>query len=1061
MGPSRDTSGYPVRENGYIYSGREKGHMYPARENGYMYPVRENGYGYPAGGTGYTYPFREDGFTSSAKTSKMSGERPSNSSDERKPSCFKRLSNIITTGLETIFYRIGKLIGLHPWITILLAVGVVGLFALGFLRFKESTDQYKLWVPDGADVLSQKEWVDTHFPAKRRFITVIMTNDDILKPESIRAMKDFYDKTINLSTPTGNNLSTLCFRSGNACQVTGLLELWKFNDTIIDALSDSDIISQINSVTTSPMYLSDYQIRNVLGKYTESSGEITAARATTMTWILKGDADLLAESEELESKFIEFIQEAQDGIKETFVYASRTFKDEGSGSIQNDIKLLSIGYVIVITFVVIVLGRFNMVEQRIGLSLCGIMCIGLSILFSIGLGSAAGYEYGPIHSILPFLMLGIGVDDMFVIVGCLNNLSPQEQGLHIPEKIGRTLRHAGVSVTVTSLTDIVAFGIGATTVLPALTSFCVYASLGITALFLLQTTLFVACLTLDLERSSTNRDAILCCYKHKNYKSNDCSQRDFERSFFKKFFAPFLMKFPVKVVVIITALGLLGANIYGVINLKEESDPSWFFPSDSYALKYNKAKAQYFPEDGYPSAVYCGDINYLENKVKLQEMYQGLVNHGNTYSGSVDSPFQSFDKWLNTTTDPNVTDLLNQDKVPSTVEHYNTLMGRFTSQEPSGRRYSSFVNIKMPEVTISSSKITFQHKDEDSVREDIKAMDSFRDLVKTVGLPCFVFGQRYTSLETNKIIQIELYRNLGLAAAAVFIVTLILIAHLWTSVLVFTCVILTLVDVMGCMYFWGLTIDTVSSVILILAIGLAVDYSAHIGHTFMTITGKRQERTISTLTDIAPPVFNGGFSTFLAFILLATSESYVFITFFKIFFLVVLFGLFHGLMYLPVLLSWFGPQPYLSAERRAEDVEHLHPGHPIETKHGHENHVFHLQNDWKSALSVPDTHISSNRGPLPPIPAADYDHHLFGHHHHGNHHGHHHEHHHHKHKPYHRDELHRHFPHSDERVPEYSNQYYAERDSYRDPYKNASNSHDGDFDNILDGVEIYRGSRRH
>lgn len=59
--------------------------------------------------------------------------------------------------------------------------------------------------------------------------------------------------------------------------------------------------------------------------------------------------------------------------------------------------------------------------------------------------------------------------------------------------------------------------------------------------------------------------------------------------------------------VIIIALGLLGANIYGVINLKQESDPSWFYPADSYGLKYLNAKAKYFPDDGIGSAVYCGE----------------------------------------------------------------------------------------------------------------------------------------------------------------------------------------------------------------------------------------------------------------------------------------------------------------------------------------------------------------------------------------------------------------------------------------------------------------------
>ena len=47
------------------------------------------------------------------------------------------------------------------------------------------------------------------------------------------------------------------------------------------------------------------------------------------------------------------------------------------------------------------------------------------------------------------------------------------------------------------------------------------------------------------------------------------------------------------------------------------------------------------------------------------------------------------------------------------------------------------------------------------------------------------------------------------------------------------------VDVGGCMYFWGLTIDTVTSINLIVAIGLTVDYSAHIAHTFMVTPGDR------------------------------------------------------------------------------------------------------------------------------------------------------------------------------------------------------------------------------
>ena len=54
--------------------------------------------------------------------------------------------------------------------------------------------------------------------------------------------------------------------------------------------------------------------------------------------------------------------------------------------------------------------------------------------------------------------------------------------------MGATMAHAGVAITITSVTNFIAFGIGASSSLPALRSFCVYASLGIIVIFFFQTT---------------------------------------------------------------------------------------------------------------------------------------------------------------------------------------------------------------------------------------------------------------------------------------------------------------------------------------------------------------------------------------------------------------------------------------------------------------------------------------------------------------------------------------------------------------------------------------------
>ena len=102
------------------------------------------------------------------------------------------------------------------------------------------------------------------------------------------------------------------------------------------------------------------------------------------------------------------------------------------------------------------------------------------------------------HNIIPFLLLGIGIDDMFVIMQCYDNLSLEEMSSpDIPTRVGKTMRRAGVAITVTSLTDFMVFAIGATTVLPALRSFCLWCGVGILAVYFYQVLSRIPCSSLQ------------------------------------------------------------------------------------------------------------------------------------------------------------------------------------------------------------------------------------------------------------------------------------------------------------------------------------------------------------------------------------------------------------------------------------------------------------------------------------------------------------------------------------------------------------------------------------
>ena len=181
-------------------------------------------------------------------------------------------------------------------------------------------------------------------------------------------------------------------------------------------------------------------------------------------------------------------------------------------------------------------------------------------------------------------------------------------------------------------------------------------------------------------------------------------------------------------------------------------------------------------------------------------------------------------------------------------------------------------------------------------------------LLDETGAPyTFHYHKIYGAWESDKIIGFELWRNVGLAIAAIFITTLLLLANLQICVYVICIVTITLTDLIGYLHFWDITIDVISCINIVLAIGLCVDYSVHIGLSYMVAKGSRRDKAVMAVTAIGPAVFNSGVTTFLALVLCSLSSGQVFITFFKVFCLTVVFGLFHGLVLFPVLLSPPGP----------------------------------------------------------------------------------------------------------------------------------------------------------
>ena len=58
--------------------------------------------------------------------------------------------------------------------------------------------------------------------------------------------------------------------------------------------------------------------------------------------------------------------------------------------------------------------------MRVVSAMIGLSCVGISIAAGYGVAFKLGYKFSDMHGVLPFLILGLGVDDMFVIVNTID-----------------------------------------------------------------------------------------------------------------------------------------------------------------------------------------------------------------------------------------------------------------------------------------------------------------------------------------------------------------------------------------------------------------------------------------------------------------------------------------------------------------------------------------------------------------------------------------------------------------------------------------------------------------
>ena len=319
-----------------------------------------------------------------------------------------------------------------------------------------------------------------------------------------------------------------------------------------------------------------------------------------------------------------------------------------------------------------------------------------------------------------------------------------------------------------------------------------------------------------------------------NWEPNECSQKNLCQLFFKNVLAKFILKPASKVLVLIVSFVLFGVSCWGLSNLRQEFHPEWFLPQNSYLFKFIMKKNEYFPAIGEAGLIYFGNISLYSELHQIENIVQRLES--SEYIGGVNSWYSSYKNYYGKqgflVPDPDMTEEQFQDDLGMFL--YSSAGAQYRDKN---FKYASPITCSEPAPRVLASSIDFQYNRFYDTATKLAAMHATKAIASQSNITdgfVDVFARIHSGLETDEIIEHELYRNLSLALLVVFLMTFGLIASMLQSLLVLICVIMTMVDVGALMHWWGLTIDTLSFIDLVLAIGLCVDYAAHVGESLLS-----------------------------------------------------------------------------------------------------------------------------------------------------------------------------------------------------------------------------------
>jgi Niemann-Pick C1 protein len=873
------------------------------------------------------------------------------------------------------------------------------LLSLGWIRFTVETDPVRLWVSPESDAAKEKIFFDENFGPFFRAEQAFLVSDQnaaatVMDYDTLKWWFDVEGRVNRLRAPGGIALDDVCYKpTGDACVIQSFTGYFQGE---LEGLDPNGWQDQLLACTNNPAEClapsgQPLDPKMLFGGYSDN---VLDSKAIVVTWVVKNHAEGTEEiehaeifEEELKETLKDVAREASErGLRLSF-NTEISLEQELNKSTNTDAKIVVISYLIMFLYASLALGSTTLaartilsnpanalVQSKFMLGIVGIVIVLMSVSASVGLFSACGIKVTLIIAeVIPFLVLAVGVDNIFLIVHEFERVNISHPDGSVAERMAKALGRMGPSILLSATTETVAFALGAAVGMPAVRNFAAYAAGAVFINAILQVTMFISVLALNQRRVEDGRADCVPCVRVVNTDAvigNDAYMYGADEEgglqrFIRKVYAPALLGKKAKVIVITIFLGLFTAGLALLPEVKLGLDQRIAIPSDSYLIDYFNDLDHYFGV-GPPVYFVTRELNITQrqhqqelcgrflscNDFSLASILEGERKRSNIsfIADATANWVDDYFSWLNPAfdgccVDGNTPCFENRSPaynttlygMPEGTEYvdylHKWLNSPTTADCPLGgsASYGDAVVVDYNHTTIKASHFRTSHTPLHSQEDFISAYRSARriaaDISKENDISVFPYSKFYIFFDQYLSIVKLSATLLGSALAVIFVLTTVLLGSVQTGLVVTVTVAMTIVDIIGAMAVANVSLNAVSLVNLIISVGISLEFCAHIARAFSFPSTTVMEdprnkfrgkdaRAWTALVNVGASVFTGiTITKLLGVAVLAFTRSKIFeIYYFRVWVALVLFAATHALVFLPVALSIFGGQGMLTSQ---------------------------------------------------------------------------------------------------------------------------------------------------